>query len=390
MVDFCDIRPGYFEIDVDRVLENIRLIRKRLGPNVKLMVPVKGNFYGLGVRGLLPYIDPYVDYYALALVSEAAEVRRLGSTKEILLLSYTPRNQYKYLLEYNLMPSIFSYEDAKALSDLAIKNGRVQKIHIALDTGMTRIGFDLSENSLEQIEKISKLPGVKIHGIFTHFTSSEETDKTPSYRQGESYRDFIEKLEKREIDLGLKHTSNSGAVASLPDFNHNLVRPGSSVMGLVEEPSQHKNLPVLPTCQLKTKIVRIRTVDKGTKISYNGTYTVEKDGTRIATLALGYADGIKRQLANIGEVLINGKKAPIRGKICMDQFMVDVTDIDCKLGDEAIVFGYEENAPSIGEVADLAGTCKIDIICSVSKRVPRVYIKNGKVDKVVDYLFDEV
>ncbi|MDO5027841.1 MAG: alanine racemase [Bacillota bacterium] len=389
MVDFNDIRPGYFEIDVDRVLENIKLIRKRLGPDVKLMVPVKGNFYGLGLKGLLPYIDPYVDYYALALVAEGVEVRRLGFDKDILLLSYTPRRQYKYLLDYRLMPSIFSYEDAKVLSDLAQARGLVHKIHLALDTGMTRIGFDLSDQAVEEIEKISKLPGVEIAGIFTHFSSSEEGNKETSHLQGQKFWDFVKKLEARGIDLGYKHASNSGAVVSLPEFDYDLVRPGSSVMGLVEEPGRHYLLPVLPTCQLKTEIVRIRTVNKGTKVSYNGTYTVERDGTRIATLALGYADGIKRSLANIGQVLINGKRAPIRGKICMDQFMVDVTDIDCKQGDQAIVFGYEEGAPSIGDLADQAGTCKIDIICSVSKRVPRLYIKDGKIDKVVDDLFED-
>ncbi|WP_054252948.1 alanine racemase [Neofamilia massiliensis] len=389
MLELSDIRPGYLEVDVDRVLENIRLIRKRLGPDVKLMVPVKGNFYGLGVRGLLPLIDDQVDYYALALVSEALEVRRLGSTKEILLLSYTPRSQYKYLLDYNLMPSIFSYEDAKVLSDLAEERNKVHTIHLALDTGMTRIGFDLSDQSLADIEKISKLRGLKIGGIFTHFTSSEERDKETSYKQAKAYLDFINKLEARGVDLGLKHTSNSGAVVSLPEYNHNLVRPGSSVMGLVEEPEKYSNLPVLPTCQLKTKIVRIRTVDKGTKISYNGTYTVEKDGTKIATLALGYADGIKRQMANVGEVLIKGKRAKIRGKICMDQFMVDVTDIDCQVGDEVIVFGYEENAPVIGDVAGWSNTCKIDIISSISHRVPRVYIKDGRPVKIIDYLLDK-
>lgn len=388
MVDFMDIRPAYFEVDIDRVLYNIDLVRKRVGKNVKIMVPVKGDFYGLGVRGLVPYVDDFVDYYALATVSEAIEIRRLGSKKEMLILSYTPRNQYKYLLDYNIMPAIFSYEDAKVLSDLALEREKIAKIHIKLDTGMTRIGFEINDKSIEDIEKISKLEGVKIDGIFTHFTSSEEIDKTKSYRQGEIYKEFCDKLKSRGVGFGKCHMSNSGAVVNLPQFDYDIVRAGSSIMGLMEKTSNNANLPVLPTCQLISKIVRIREANKGTTVGYNCTYTVEEDKTKIATIAVGYADGMKCQLSNGGKVLINDKLATIRGKICMDQFMVDVTDIDCEVGDSVIVFGYEGKAPTIADLSELVGTGNIDIISSIARRVPRVYKKDGKIVKVIDYLLD--
>ncbi len=388
MYNLEDIRPTYLEVNIDRIIHNIDITKDRVGQDTELMGVVKGDLYGLGIRGVFKYLeDSRINSYGVATLNEALELRRLGTKKNILILGYTPISQFKYLIEENIFPTIYTYEDAKALSDLALEKNKVAGIHIKVDTGMHRIGFDLSDGSIDQVEKISKLDGVKIEGIFSHFVGSEEIDKTKSHRQAENFLDFCKKLEDRGVIVGKKHMSNSGAVVDLPEYKFDLVRNGYNITGLYDPTVNHENLPVILACQLKTIVARVAEVEEGEGIGYNSTFVTDKK-TKIATLPIGYTDGYKKQLSNRGQVQINGQRAKIRGTICMDQMMVDVSDIDCKVGDPVIVFGYEDNAPSVLELSQELKTGNIDIISNIARRVPRVYVKDGKIVDIVDYLLD--
>lgn len=389
MLNLEAIRPSYMEVDIDKILYNMKLLKERLGKETKLMAIVKGDFYGLGIKGTLKYLEEGADSYGVAMLSEAIELRRLGTNKDILILGYTPPYQYKYLLEYEIIPTMYDLNEAKELSELALKEGKKAKIHIKVDTGMTRLGFDTSDESVDIVEEISKLEGIEIDGIFSHFTSSEEIDKEKTHIQGKMFFDFCDKLESRGVKLGDKHISNSGAVIDLPEYKSDLVRNGYNLTGLYDPTIHYENLPIKLTCRLRSIIARVRTVPKGTGVGYNTTFVTEKEETKIATIPLGYTDGYKKLLSNKGEVLINGKRAPIRGSICMDQFMVEVTDIDCKVGDEVVLFGYkEENGPTILEISELLNTGNIDIISTISRRIPRVYKKDGEIVDIVDYILD--
>ncbi len=389
MINFSDVRPTYLEVDIDAILYNLKLLREKIGDDVELMATVKGDFYGLGIRETWKYLDENgVDSYCVATMNEAIELRKLGTKKDILILGYTSPRQYKHLVEYDIMPAMYDVDDAKKLSDMAMEAGKKAKIHIKVDTGMTRIGFDISEESANKVAEISKMEGIIIDGIFSHFTSSEEIDKTKTHEQAKMFYEFIKKLEDLGVDYGKKHLANSAAVIDLPEYNEDIIRNGYNLTGMHDSTVKIENLPIKLVSQLKTEIARVRKVPKGTGVSYNSKYVTQEEGEVIATLPVGYADGYKRKLTGVGEVLINGKRAKIRGSICMDQMMVDVTDIDCKAGDEVILFGYEENAPTTAELAELLDTGNIDIHSTLTRRVPKVYIKDGEAVAMTDYLMD--
>lgn len=389
MIDFKNVRPTYLEVDIDAILYNLKLLKEKIGDDVELMATVKGDFYGLGIRETWKYLDDNgADSYSVATLNEGIELRKLGTKKDILVLGYTSPRQYPLLLEYDIMPAMFDLEDAKKLSELAIAAGKNAKIHIKVDTGMTRIGFDTSEESMDKVAEISKLEGIVIDGIFSHFTSSEEIDKTKSHEQAKMFYGFIEGLDKREANYGKKHLANSAAVIDLPEYNEDIIRNGYNLTGMHDDTVHIDRLPIKLVSQFKTEIARVRKVPKGTGVSYNSSYVTEKEGQVIATLPVGYSDGYKRALTGKADVLVNGKRARIVGSICMDQMMIDVTDIDCKAGDEIILFGHVENAPTTAELAALLNTGNIDIHSTVGRRVPRVYIKDGKAVAMTDYLMD--
>lgn len=389
MIDFKNVRPTYLEVDIDAILYNLKLLKEKIGDDVELMATVKGDFYGLGIRETWKYLDDNgADSYSVATLNEGIELRKLGTKKDILVLGYTSQRQYPLLLEYDIMPAMFDLEDAKKLSELAIAAGKNAKIHIKVDTGMTRIGFDTSEESMDKVAEISKLEGIVIDGIFSHFTSSEEIDKTKSHEQAKMFYGFIEGLDKREANYGKKHLANSAAVIDLPEYNEDIIRNGYNLTGMHDDTVHIDRLPIKLVSQFKTEIARVRKVPKGTGVSYNSSYVTEKEGQVIATLPVGYSDGYKRALTGKADVLVNGKRARIVGSICMDQMMIDVTDIDCKAGDEIILFGHVENAPTTAELAALLNTGNIDIHSTVGRRVPRVYIKDGKAVAMQDYLID--
>jgi alanine racemase len=328
-----------------------------------------------------------VDAYGIAIIEEGIELRLAGFEKPILILGFTPHQQYEDLLKYDISQTVFQYDMAKRLSDIAVSLGKQAKIHIKIDTGMTRIGFKDTDESIQIIKEISKLPNLIIEGLFTHFACADESDKTSVRKQLSRFLVFADKLEKEGIHIPVKHVSNSASIIDLPEANLDMVRSGIVTYGMYPSDEVNKNsLMLQPALTLKSNVVYVKEVEAGTGISYNSTYITEHDSV-IATIPVGYADGYPRQLSSKGRVLIHGKSVPIVGRVCMDQFMVDVTNIpDVKEGDMVTLIGQDgDESISIEEVANLVGSFNYELVCDIGKRVPRVYYKEGKKVGTADY-----
>ena len=313
---------------------------------------------------------------AVACVEEGMELREAGIKKPILILGYTFAEDYPTIIEHDMRPAVFTLEMAQHLSDAAVKMNQTAKIHIKIDTGMGRIGYRDIEEAVPEILKISKLPHIEIEGIFTHFARADESETTPAYIQLEKFQKFISRLEKEGLSIPMKHCSNSAGIIRMKEANMDAVRAGIILYGLYPSDEVEKEPVALrPVMELKTHISYLKTVKKGTAISYGGTFVTQKE-TKVATIPVGYADGYCRGLSNKGYVLIHGKKAPILGRVCMDQFMVDVTEInDAKILDEVTLLGRDgKEKITLEELGDLSGRFNYEFACCISKRVPRVYL----------------
>jgi alanine racemase len=390
MYTLDETRPVWVEVDLDNLGHNIREVRKHTRKSSLVTAVVKANGYGHGsVEVSRTFLDNGADRLAVALLSEAIELRKGHIKEPILILGYTPTVQYEKVLEYNIIQTIYNYDDAKALSSKAVELNKKATIHIKIDSGMGRIGLLPTEESIEEIIYISKLPNIYIEGIFTHFAKADEIDKSHVRGQFKKYIDFVNILEEKGLVIPIKHVSNSASIIDLPDFNLNMVRGGIMIYGYYpSEEVDKENIKLRPAMTLKAKISHLKTVPKGTGISYGQIFSTEKE-SKIATIPIGYADGYTRLLTGKAEVFINGKRAKIVGKICMDQCMIDVTDIEnVKLGDEVILFGFGSDCPTVDEIAANIGTINYEIVCMISRRVPRVYMTNGKIVKIIDYLLD--
>lgn len=386
MKELKDYRSTRLEVNLDHLRYNIGILKEKIKDS-KWICVVKADFYGAGIRHTYKILEESgVDMFACATINEAIELRDLGTDLDILLLGYTSPDHYPYIIEHDLSANIFSLEDARALARLAKENNTRAKIHLSVDTGMTRLGFRPDDRAVEEIKEISKLENIQICGIFSHYYQSEEKDRSASLKQVEIFTDFVAKLEDANISLGIKHMSNSAAVDTMDDYRFDAVRSAFLPLGYHTDPWLKDISPVKPTLELKTKITRIQVVPKGTTISYNARYTTHKDQTVIATLPIGYADGYPRCLTNKGQVFINGKMCPIRGSICMDQMMVELDRVEASVGDEVVLFGYQDGGPSLEDLANLAGTINSEISTTVSRRIPRVYLENGQVASIDDYL----
>lgn len=376
-----EIRPVRLEIDLDNLTNNIQEIRRHVGNDTLIMAIVKANAYGHGaeVCGKL-FLGNGADMLGVSVLSEGIILRNSGiNDAPILLLNYTHPSQYKELLEYNLTQTIFKYNDAKLLSDEACKLGKKAKIHIKIDSGMNRIGFLPNETSIESIIDIAKLPNIEVEGIYTHFSNADETDKSYTKKQFENFKWTIDRLEDSNINIPIKHAANSATNLDLPGYKLDMVRPGIILYGYY--PSEFVNKDIIdikPAMTLKSVISNIKEIEKGEGIGYGQTYITERK-SKIATLPIGYADGYSRMLSNKAYVSIKNKRVPIVGNICMDQLMIDITDIDdADLNDEVILFGYSHNNyPKIEELARLLGTINYEILCMISMRVPRIYVRDN-------------
>jgi alanine racemase len=391
MENLKDTRPVALEINLDNLIYNITSLRNALKKETLIMAIVKADGYGHGaITASKTFLENGADKLGVSILPEAVELRKSGIEDPILVLNYTPPSQYKKVLEYNLIQNIYSYEEAKELSKIAYNMDKVAIIHIKIDTGMGRLGFLANEKSIEDIKKISELKNIKIQGIFTHFSSSDEEDKSYTREQFKKFKWLVDTLEKDGVHIEIKHASNSAAILDMPEYDLDMVRPGIILYGhYPSDEVSHKRVNIKPAMTLKSSISNIKTVPKDTSISYNRMFTTKKESI-IGTLPIGYGDGYSRRLAENTEVAINGKRVPIIGKICMDQFMVDLSDLkDVSIQDEAILFGYEKEIhPSVEEIAENLGTSNYEVICMMSRRLPRVYIKDGRLFHIVDYILD--
>ena len=370
----------YASIDLDAVESNMRAMKDSLPPSASMIGVVKTDGYGHGAVPVARAIDPYVKGYAVATIDEAIILRRHGIQKMILVLGVTHESRFEDLVRYDIRPAMFRYEEAGKLSETAVKNGARANIHLAVDTGMSRIGMTPNEASADEAARISRLPGICIEGMFTHFARADETDRSPALVQLDRYLRFAELLEKRGVHIPVRHCSNSAGIIRVPEANLNVVRAGITIYGIYPSEEVERDIVKLtPAMELKSHVSYVKNVERGTAVSYGGTFVTERF-TRMATIPVGYADGYPRQLSNKGWVLIRGKKAPILGRVCMDQFMVDVTDIpEVKAGDEVTLMGRDgEEFISVETLGDLSGRFSYEFVCGISKRVPRVYIKDGK------------
>lgn len=389
MFTLDETRPVWVEINLDNLAHNIKEVRKHTRKDSLVTAVVKANGYGHGsVEISNTFLENGADRLAVAILTEAIELRKANITHPILILGYTPPSQYGKVLEYNLIQTIYNYEDAKILSNKAVEQKKTVTVHLKVDSGMGRIGFLPTNESIEDIMNISKLPNIFIEGIYTHFAKADEIDKSNVNNQFKKYTELVNKLEEKGLNIPIKHVSNSAGIIDLPEFNLNMVRAGIMIYGFYPSDEVNKNnIKLKSAMTLKAKISNLKTVAKGTGISYGQIFVTEKE-SKIATIPIGYADGFTRMLTGKAEVYINGKRANVVGKICMDQCMIDVTEIeDIKLGDEVVIFGYEkEGYPEVDELAAKIGTINYEIICMVGRRVPRVYISNGEIINIKDYL----
>lgn len=363
-------------IDLDAVEENFRQMRAVLRDGVQMIAVVKTDGYGHGAVPIARLTEPY-EYlwgFAVATVDEGAQLRAAGIRKPILILGYTFAEDYGRIARLELRPAVFTCSMAEQLAQAAEETGKEVRLHLALDTGMTRIGFADREESIAEIKRIHALPGLRVEGMFTHFARADEADKASARAQLRRYLAFAEKLEKAGVSIPMKHCSNSAALLELPEAHLDAVRAGISIYGIYPSDEMDRgSVRLRPVMEIKSHISYIKEVEAGVPVSYGGTF-VTKRRTRIATIPVGYGDGWPRSLSNRGYVLIGGKRAPILGRVCMDQFMVDVTDIPAQELQEVTLMGRDGGAElSVDTLGALSGRFPYEFVCGISKRVPRLY-----------------
>lgn len=377
------------EIDTDALKHNFNEIRKITNSKSKIMAVVKADAYGHGSEEVAKeLIDCGADCFAVACVDEGIQLRKSGIDLPVLVLGASPDEDDEYLINYSLMPTVFSYEHAAVLSKKACKLKKEIKIHIKLDTGMSRIGYvaGVDDEALtDEIIKISKLPNLTIDGIFSHFSTSDEADKSYTLSQFEKFTKVCDLIEKKGLKIPVKHIANSAAIMMYPQTHLDMVRAGIILYGLYpSEDVDRAKIDLKPVMTLKSKITMIKTLDSGCGVSYGKTYITDRK-TKIATVPIGYADGYTRMLSGKAKMAVNDKIVPVIGRICMDQCMIDVTSVNnINTDDEVVVFGSE--AVSADNLAMQIGSINYEIVSMISKRIPRVYIKDGKAVNTVNYL----
>lgn len=377
----------YVKIDLDAIEYNVNHIVEKLNGRAKLLAVVKADAYGHGAVEIGKALEDKCDFFGVACVDEAMELVDAGIKKPILILGYVSPQQFDVVVKNDIRIPIFSYESAKALSDEAVSQGKTISYHFCIDTGMSRIGFQVNETSADICKKITLLPNITAEGIFSHFATADESDLSRAKKQKALFDNFIKMLDARDVIIPIKHINNSAGIMVFDDML-DMVRSGIITYGLYPSGEVDKSLlDIKPAMEWKSYVSHIKMLEKGREVSYGGTYVTEKDMV-VATIPVGYADGYPRCLSNIGRVIINGKYANILGRVCMDQFMVDVTHIDdIVLENDVTLVGREGDAVlTMEEVSELAHSFNYELPCRVSQRVPRVYTRNGETVKTVNYL----
>ena len=379
---------SYIKIDLDAILENFRAVRRRA--NAQVMAVVKANGYGHGAVPVAKLLQEEAAFFGVSSVAEALELRRAEISKPILILGPADPAAYDILVKEDIRPSIFSMEQASALSCAAQKAGKVAAFHFTVDTGMSRIGFQATEAEADICAKIARLPNLKAEGLFSHFATADEKDQIKTQKQAQLFDAFDGMLKARGVEIPLRHLDNSAGVIGYGS-HWEMVRAGIVLYGLYPSNEVEKeNLPLKPAMSWHSWVAMVKHLDAGREVSYGGTF-VAKEAMKVATIPVGYADGYRRNLSGKFHVLIQGQKAPILGRVCMDQFMVDVTHIpDVKEGDEVVLMGTSGkesiSAECLGEAAD---SFNYEQVCAISHRVSRVYWQIGKIVGHANYLLGE-
>lgn len=385
------LNRAWAEINLDNIAHNVREIKNLINKKTEIMAAVKADAYGHGVFEVVrELLENEVSRLAVSMLDEAIQLRLRGIKVPILILSYTDPARAEEILEYDVTQTVFSFDLAEALSRAAVKMGKEVKIHIKVDTGMTRVGFMPGYSAVENIIAISRLPGIIIEGLFTHFASADEEDDIYTKMQFEKFMSIINELSRVGVHIPVKHVANSAATIRFPFMHLDMVRPGIILYGLYPSPKEQNKLDLKPAMTFKANIILVKDVEKETSISYGRIFKTRQK-SRIATIPVGYADGFARVLSNRAKVLVNGEFAPVVGRICMDQCMIDVSGLNSqvKVGDEVVIFGKQgDNEITIEDVASLMETINYEVICIIGKRIPRVYIKSGKVSNVLNYLLE--
>lgn len=376
------------KIDLDAVEYNYNNTRAKLPQGCKLLGVIKADAYGHGAVELARFLENKCDFFGVACIEEAIELKKADIKTPVLILGYVAPAFYDLVVKYDIRIPVFSYDTAKALSDEAVKLGKTVPFHFCIDTGMSRIGFQVNEESADVCKKICALPNIEAEGLFSHFATADETDLTKALAQREKYKAFVEMLESRGIQIPIKHLNNSAGIMNFDEY-FDMCRMGIILYGLYPSEEVDKSLlDIKPVMSWLTHISHIKTLEAGREVSYGGTFKTTEPRV-IATIPVGYADGYPRCLSNKGRVIINGQYAPIVGRVCMDQFMVDVTDVDgAELDSTVTLVGKDGDAElSMEEVSNSAYSFNYELPCRVARRVPRTYYKDGKFVKATNYMY---
>ena len=379
-------------IYLDAIYDNLKALKDNTKAGTKLCAVIKTDGYGHGAVPIAKRIRGLADFFAVATVEEAFNLRRHQVEEPILVLGHTQEEAFTRAIKEEIRLNVYDYETAERLSQAAVACKQTAYIHIKVETGMNRLGFQPGEQSLSEVERIVNLPGIFVEGLFSHYSRADETDKQSAEKQHKIFSRFEEELSKRGIEIPVKHTGNSAVIIDLPQYDGDMVRAGIALYGMY--PSDEVDMgriPLRPALSLKAKVIYVKTIRKGEAVGYGGTFVAERD-TRLATIAIGYGDGYPRNLSNKGDVLLHGQRAPIAGRVCMDQLMVDVTDLKepVKVGDEAVLVGFDgKEHISVEELAALAGTFNYEFVCDLGKRIPRIYLSGGHVVGKKDYFEDD-
>lgn len=373
----------YASINLDAVAYNMEQMEKRLGSNTEVIAVIKTDGYGHGavpIAELFEDVD-YVWGYATASLDEAKVLREAGIKKPVLVLGCIFPDQYEEMVSLDIRGTVYTREMAQEMAAAAKKLGKTAIVHIKIDTGMGRIGFPVNEESADIIQDICSMGHIFIEGLFTHFSKADELDKSYTRMQHEKFAWMEQALKERGVEISYHDCDNSAGIIDFPDLKHNLVRAGISLYGMYpSDEVDKKAIDLHPALELVSHVIFVKDVKPGSAISYGGTFVAEKP-MRVATVPVGYGDGYPRSLSNKGEVLIRGKRARILGRVCMDQLMVDVTDIpDVQFMDKVTLVGKDgEEHIKVEELSELSGRFNYEFVCCLSKRIPRVYIKNEEV-----------
>ena len=377
-------KPNWVEIDLDAIAHNCREIKKWIGEKTELAAVIKGNAYGHGIVMIAKIaLENGATRFAAARVDEGIVVRKAGIEAPIVVLGYVPAEEMRAVVKWRITPPIMHWHTAKAVSEISSAQGVVTPVHVKVDTGMGRFGL-LPDEVVDFVKRLIALPGIRLEGLYTQFAVADETDKTYTYKQWDVYKKVLKDLEEAGISIPIRHICNSAATLNFPEMHLEMVRCGTAIYGHYPSPVTNHSVSLRPAMTLKSRVGRIRTLPPGSSISYGRTYITTRP-TTVALVPIGFGDGLSRQLSNKGSVLIRGKRAPIVGRICMDQCIVDVSGIpEVQQDDEVVLFGRQGGAEiTAKEMASLMDSINYVVLETVAARVPRVYLKGGKVIEVL-------